>query len=365
MKILFFYLGSRGGGVNDFRSLLSSVAEDENTLFAINNTAVCDSLVGLKNVNKYFVDIPSSKFRFVLFVLSFRWIKVLKRIASIAPKSVVITMFHPLNFIVFIYKYLLNREVKIYIFLHNGQNIDVFNSWFDNIVRLLDIFYCIISDHIFVLSKAVGQYVEAHPLLKLKRSSYTGFGIYLSEFHHEHSEQFFAGGPISFIFFGKILPYKGLDNLTEALRMLLVDDYPFQCYILGEGEIRGDFLESTKIEYLNRWVSDHELFHYIERSHFGIFPYLHCSQSGALSTAFSCSLPVVVSNLPSFVEAVRDNGFGYIMQGSSASEIVSAIKHLDENRLALHNIHKLLVGFNKSNDSWVEVWKRMSVVIND
>jgi glycosyltransferase involved in cell wall biosynthesis len=364
MNILFFYLGSRGGGVNDLKSILKSLPQEQVQIATINNQIAEGLFDQICGVNQVFISVPKSTLEYILYVLRFDWIKLLRVIFKIRPTHVVITMFHPINIVVFIYKLLNYRKVMVYCFLHNDSSIDVFNNFLDKIIRFLDTLYCYLADHIFVLSKGVKDYVESHGLLKSHPCTVIGFGVYHTNEVFKHDEEFFISNPISFVFFGKILPYKGLDILYKALEILEEEKYNFKCFIVGEGSLDEHFFTLPQVEVLNKWVSDSELEDILRKAHFAIFPYHHCTQSGALSTAISNALPIVVSNLPPFIETVRGNDFGYVLEKNDSNSIVNMLKYLNSQRSDLFLFHKNLLIFNETNSSWSEVCERMMRVLH-
>ena len=64
---------------------------------------------------------------------------------------------------------------------------------------------------------------------------------------------------------------------------------------------------ATQIEIINRYVTDSELTHYLERADAVALPYLRSSASGPLHIAMANGLPVILSD----VGGLRDGADGY------------------------------------------------------
>jgi glycosyltransferase involved in cell wall biosynthesis len=185
-----------------------------------------------------------------------------------------------------------------------------------------------------------------------------GLGVYHNSSAIKHSIDFYEKKPLTFIFFGKILPYKGLDILIDALEVLNNEKFNFQCYIVGEGlfNYKGT---SDNITIFNKWVEDDKLQDFINNSHFSIFPYRSCSQSGALSTAISNNIPVLVSNISVLSEYVNVNELGFVLTDLKALSIANSIKELDKRRYTLFEVHNKIRKYNENNNTWLNVWSKI------
>lgn len=357
MNIQFIYLGKRGGGVNDLVSLLNSIDDINFNIYSLNNSAIRDRTSFLEDrISFDHLDLPKSKLGLFYYLVNFKFIELFKVLKKNKPNFIIITMFHPLNFFVYWYKFFFNKKVKIYYLLHNDNKIQTFNFFYDSFIRLFDIFYCLISNKIFVLSPNVLMYAKKHLLLKYKDIIEIGFGVYYNPNPIINNLLFYNEIEIRFVFFGKILPYKGLDNLLESLKILKKSNIKFKCYILGEGKFDYDEDFTEEVVILNRWVSDGELDFYLRKSHFSIFPYSHCSQSGALSTALSNNLPVLVSNISILRDQVALNNIGFILDDISPKTIFNKIIEINNSRDKLYQMHCNLIKRNSENSDWKNVW---------
>ena len=239
MIIQFVYFGKRGGGVNDLISLLNSIKKSEDKIYSLNNILIKKNTVNVYNDIQFdYLSLPNSLLDLVLYTISFKWLQIFSLLNKNKPEHVIITMFHPLNIYIFIYKYIFFKRFKIYYFLHNDNKIQTFNKITDQIIRFFDIFFCFLSNKILLLSESVHDYATKHFFLKHKEKFVIGFGVYYKHDAIVHNLFFYKSNPITFIFFGKILEYKGLDTLVKALEILNKEGFDFKCYIIGEGELK-------------------------------------------------------------------------------------------------------------------------------
>jgi glycosyltransferase involved in cell wall biosynthesis len=359
MNIQFVYFGKRGGGVNDLASILKSVSDKSINVFSLNNTVIKNKISNINNNIQFdFLDLPTTINDFILYILKFKWLQIFKILRKNKPEHIIITMFHPLNIFVYAYKIINFNNFKIYYVLHNDNNIQTFNKYTDLLIRFFDILFCTFSNKILLLSDNVHLYAKNHLLLKYKQMNVIGFGVYHNSNSIKHSIDFYEKKPLTFIFFGKILPYKGLDYLIDALEFLNSEKFNFHCYIVGEGLLNYQGT-SNNISIFNEWVEDNKLQEFINDSHFSIFPYRSCSQSGALSTAVSNNIPVLVSNISVLSDYVNGYELGFVLSDLNAFSIANSIKELDKKRNTLFEVHNKIRKYNENNNTWFDVWSNI------
>jgi glycosyltransferase involved in cell wall biosynthesis len=112
--------------------------------------------------------------------------------------------------------------------------------------------------------------------------------------------------PLTVLFFGRILPYKGLDVLLDAFRRL--DSARFHLLIAGEGKVPP--VNAPNIEIDNRFVSDDRLPGFFQRAHVVALPYHAASQSGVAQMAFAFGRPVVATRVGALPDIVHDEENG-------------------------------------------------------
>jgi glycosyltransferase involved in cell wall biosynthesis len=163
--------------------------------------------------------------------------------------------------------------------------------------------------------------------------------------------------PFRLLFFGRILAYKGLPTLVEAIELLRADGIPVHLGVFGDGPL-GPLqarLEAIDAEVQNRWIADDEVGAILARHHAVALPHNECSQSGVAAAALGAGLPLVGSRIGGLAEQVRDGATGVLAQGTDATSLAAAIRRLAADR-------KLYAGIRAHirNSAWERSMRRFA-----
>jgi glycosyltransferase involved in cell wall biosynthesis len=134
------------------------------------------------------------------------------------------------------------------------------------------------------------------------------------------------GGPVRLLFFGRILPYKGLGLFIDALEILRADGAHVEASVVGEGSLGRDRLrlESLGVAIHNHWVSDEEVSNIFTSHDIVVATHVEASQSGIVATALAHNRPVVVTPVGGLVEQV-DHGRTGLIASAATGEAVAAV----------------------------------------
>lgn len=128
------------------------------------------------------------------------------------------------------------------------------------------------------------------------------------------------------LFFGKILPYKGVDNLIDAYMQCEVRKHGVKLVIAGKGEINHNKSNlSEDVVFINRYVDNEELANLIRHCRFVVLPYISATQSGCVMSAFAFNKPVVATNVGDLPKEVEDGRTGVICQANDINDLQNAI----------------------------------------
>jgi len=130
------------------------------------------------------------------------------------------------------------------------------------------------------------------------------------------------------LFFGRIIPYKGLDLLLDAWPEIKKAIPKARLKIIGEGDCSNyqDFIDSRdEIILDNRFVEDAEIEGILEASHLVVLPYKRASQSGVIAAAMGAGLPVVCTDVGALSEQVQDGVTGAIAKDVTAGAIAKSV----------------------------------------
>lgn len=165
----------------------------------------------------------------------------------------------------------------------------------------------------------------------------------------------------TFLFYGYIQPYKGLDLLSEAHKELYQYHDRFNLIIAGNGKDDNIsyFQNQKNCHVINRFLSNDEMMKLNRLADVIVLPYHTASQSGIVPTSFLYNKPIIATAVGAFVETITDNQNGLLVERDNPKAFANAMKSLiDDSSL----IDKLSEGTKKYGDGdsydWNNIAKR-------
>jgi glycosyltransferase involved in cell wall biosynthesis len=146
------------------------------------------------------------------------------------------------------------------------------------------------------------------------------------------------------LFFGNIAPWKGINILLDAARMVRNKlGQKFNLVIAGEPyrgfrsiqffkDLNNEDIQFIKI--IDKFITSSEIPYLVSKSSFLVLPYNNLFQhsaSGVIPLAYTFARPVVVSNLPSLVEYVDHGKTGLIFEVNDSKQVANCIIELVKN----------------------------------
>jgi glycosyltransferase involved in cell wall biosynthesis len=134
------------------------------------------------------------------------------------------------------------------------------------------------------------------------------------------------------LFFGLLRAYKGLDVLVRALaelpdaRLVVAGD-PLDP-VEPVRELARDVGVDSRIEWRLGFLPDEEVAAVMRNATLVVLPYLRTDASGVLATAIGHGRPVVVSDVGSLGETVREFGLGEAVPPGDAHALAAACRRL-------------------------------------
>jgi glycosyltransferase involved in cell wall biosynthesis len=146
------------------------------------------------------------------------------------------------------------------------------------------------------------------------------------------SEGSAPGSPFRLLFFGRILPYKGVAMLLDAYALLRAAGIDMTLRIAGRGEIDAPAALMTQpgLTIETGWVAPDAIGDILAGADAVALPYLEASQSGVVAAAYGAGLPVVATPVGGLKEQVIDGTTGTLSQSASAKDFADAIRRLIE-----------------------------------
>lgn len=133
--------------------------------------------------------------------------------------------------------------------------------------------------------------------------------------------------PWRLLFFGRLLPYKGLDRLIEAMRLLEAEGFPARLRLVGQGPLDLGPLPAT-VDLERRWAPEEEIPELFANADLTVLPYQEASQSGVLPIAQHLGLPSLVTPVGGLLEQVEQGASGFVATDASARGLADAIKSI-------------------------------------
>jgi glycosyltransferase involved in cell wall biosynthesis len=165
------------------------------------------------------------------------------------------------------------------------------------------------------------------------------------------------------LFFGRLSPYKGVDDLLKAMPSVFKEFPNEQLIIAGKRfagfEIDQDMLNRYKnnITLIEKHIPNEELATLIQDAKFIVCPYKDATQSGVLMTAFGLKTPVIATNVGSFPEFIEDDVNGLLVPADDPEKLADSIRY------ALRNDHYKTLEQNISNNDVEGQWSRNADIL--
>lgn len=147
-----------------------------------------------------------------------------------------------------------------------------------------------------------------------------------------------APGEKTILFFGSIVPYKGLDVLAEAFQRLPVESANYRLIVAGKpGKGCEDYLAEVqqilsgngrqeRVLQRLEFIPDEETEIYFKAADILVLPYTHVFQSGVLFLGYSFGLPVVATDVGSLADEVIRGRTGLLCKSGDADDLARAIE---------------------------------------
>jgi glycosyltransferase involved in cell wall biosynthesis len=183
------------------------------------------------------------------------------------------------------------------------------------------------ADHVFTLTEAVRQQLIASGHAK-DRPITTLFHPDLS--YGAIQRLGTDEGPLRLLWFGRIMPYKGLGLFVEAMELLRQRGVSVSIGVFGEGamELYEARLRALGAEIVNRWIGENEIGSILSRYDAVALSHFEASQSGVVALAHGAGLPVIATPVGGILEQVADGVNGVLAKSTSVSDFADAVARL-------------------------------------
>lgn len=131
------------------------------------------------------------------------------------------------------------------------------------------------------------------------------------------------------LFFGRINPYKGVDNLLEIAKLCPKIHFDVIGRVDPQMQSIVDELKKLPNVFLNNnYVSDDEMKEVFINADWVILPYNSASQSGVIIDAYKYSRPVIAFDVGAISEQVEDSVSGILIKGKDNRRFATELKYV-------------------------------------
>lgn len=132
--------------------------------------------------------------------------------------------------------------------------------------------------------------------------------------------------PLELLFFGFVRPYKGLDVLYAALR--LVPDLDLALSVVGEAWGPEPACADPRVERVARYVGEEEAAACFERADVVVLPYRSATGSGVVPQALRHGRPVLATRVGGLPEQVEEGRTGWLVPPEDPAALAAALRRV-------------------------------------
>jgi glycosyltransferase involved in cell wall biosynthesis len=211
------------------------------------------------------------------------------------------------------------------------------------------------ADQIVTLSESVRDQLVRHYQVGRERTAVSWHGPFRYGSTSPSGPRRLGKAPHRLLFFGRLLPYKGLDRLVAA--MALLQDLPVTLTIAGQGPLEFPALPPN-VTLDRRWVAEADIPGLFEGKDLMVLPYQEASQSGAITIAQHVGLPSLVTPVGGLIEQIEGGRTGILASGCEAEDLANSIRNALSDREAYNRVADALAG-QSSDRQWDEIGARL------
>lgn len=160
--------------------------------------------------------------------------------------------------------------------------------------------------------------------------------------------------------FGLVRPYKGIDVLLEAFR--LVPDA--ELWIVGNPRMPMEPLHELarplgdRVRFVSRFVPDTEVAAYFRRASVVVLPHLNAEQSGVLHIALAFGKPMVLSAVGGFGEVAERDGAALTVPAGDPAALATTLTGLLGDEAERRRLSEAATAAAAGRYSWDEIGSR-------
>lgn len=351
--------GRHKGGIAQFVSALAKNLSDRTQLFYFSWYQQYPDFL-LKNSRDLVSDYDSSKLAkgepLLGFINPISWLKFVYAVCRHKPEVIILNWAHPvhaIHYLLFIFLFRLFLRSQIILIVHNVEPHESFPG-----ALLLNRLVMQSADRVIVHSQEEKtKALRLYPRVKFQKLFMPLFDFFPAAKKEVEPE------PDTFLFFGIIRKYKGLEILLSALALAKAKNPQIKLLVAGEfmfAEDRRSCLELIRrlgleinLQLIDRYINENEIPELFARAQAVVFPFISVTQSASLALAFAYQKAVLVSDLPAFAELVQSGVNGLIFEAGNPQSLADCLLKFSDYKWQIENLR--MSGQSLSWDKYSEL----------
>jgi D-inositol-3-phosphate glycosyltransferase len=238
-----------------------------------------------------------------------------------------------------LYYRILGKRIVLTVHNVNAKRRDGKDSWLN---RLTLKFQYRRADHIFVHTEEMKRQLKGEFGIDVRRVTVIPFGINndvpdtnLTPAEAKQSLGIRKSEKVM-LFFGNILPYKGLEYLVASFQQISALDNEYRLIIAGRAarypeywaDIRKrieDDVQRDRIILRAQFIPDEETERYFKAADVLVLPYRRIDQSGVIFLAYGFGLPVLAADVGSLRDDIMEGKTGFLFKPEDPGDLAKAI----------------------------------------
>ena len=221
------------------------------------------------------------------------------------------------------------------------------------------------SDRVVTLSDHVGAGVREHFGYPVERMTMIPHGIFRFDGAPIRVRDWPVGRPFRFLFFGRLLPYKGLDLLMAAVERI-DPGVDFELAIVGAGDLgplAAQMARHPRVRLDQRWIPEAAVGEIFAAADATVAPYREASQSGVLAASYGAGLPMVATPVGGLAEQIVPFGAGLVVDDLSPDGFAAAMTRLATDPALYRRLAARAVETAEGPLSWDRIAQQFETVI--
>jgi glycosyltransferase involved in cell wall biosynthesis len=171
----------------------------------------------------------------------------------------------------------------------------------------------------------------------------------------------------SFLFFGRVEPYKGLHNLVDIAKKVKCEMPDAVINVMGAGSDKAidALLALSNVNIVNEFISEDDLNSQLRKTTAVLLPYDSATQSGVIIKSFSLGIPIVAYDVGALKYYVDNGSDGILVKHGDVNSFVAAMIEIRENFTAFSNTAEKNFTENYSEQALVNQYEELLLTLGE